>query len=52
MENEQREMNSTNPNAQNLAKCIELADYKLWNNGTLEQLHQQIEEVLISIAGR
>jgi dephospho-CoA kinase len=49
IENEQREMNSTDPNAQNIARCMELADYKLWNNGTMEQLNQQIEEILIKI---
>jgi dephospho-CoA kinase len=46
LENEQREMDSTDPNAQNLSKCIELADSKLWNNGTLEQLNRQLEEAL------
>ena len=46
LENEKREMDSTDPNAQNIGKCIELADFKLWNNGTMEQLNRQIEEVL------
>jgi len=49
--NENREMNSTDPNAQNLSKCIELANYKLWNNGTVEQLNRQVEEVLEKIEG-
>ena len=46
LENENREMNSTDPNAQNLKKCMELADFKLWNNGTMEQLNRQVEEIL------
>jgi dephospho-CoA kinase len=46
LDNEQREMNSTDPNAQNVGKCIELADYRFWNNGTLEQLNHKIEEIL------
>ena len=46
IENEKREMNSADPNAQNLKECMELADFKLWNNGTIEQLNRQIEEVL------
>lgn len=46
LQNEEREMISTDPNTQNLSKCIELADYKLWNNGTMEQLNRQVEEVL------
>ena len=46
LENEKREMESADPNAQNISKCIELADFKLWNNGTLEELNRQVEEVL------
>lgn len=49
LDNEQREMNSTDPNAQNIARCIELADYRLLNNGTIEQLNQQIVEILTEI---
>ena len=49
LENEQREMNSTDPNAQNIARCMELADFKLWNNGTIEQLNRQVEEILLKI---
>jgi len=46
LENEQREMRSTDPNSQNLGKCMELADYKLLNNGTIEQLNRQVERIL------
>ena len=46
IENEQREFNSTNPYQQNLKKCIDLADFKLLNNGTVEDLCQQLEEIL------
>ena len=49
LENEHREMNSTDPNSQNLAKCMELADYRLLNNGTIEQLNRQVEEILLNI---
>jgi dephospho-CoA kinase len=49
LENEKREMNSTDPNEQNISKCIELADYKLFNNGTIEQLNRCIEEILQKI---
>lgn len=49
MENERREMSSADPNAQNISKCIELADYKLWNNGTMEQLNLQVEAILLKI---
>jgi dephospho-CoA kinase len=46
LENERREMESLDPNSQNVGKCIELADFHLLNNGTIEQLNRQVEEVL------
>jgi len=46
LDNEKREMNSTDPNAQNLKKCMELADFRLWNNGTMEQLNRAVEGIL------
>jgi dephospho-CoA kinase len=49
LDNEQREMNSTDPNAQNIGKCIEMADYRLFNNGTIEQLNQQVDAVIMKI---
>ncbi|HAQ64650.1 MAG TPA: hypothetical protein DCR43_02145 [Bacteroidales bacterium] len=49
LSNEQREMQSTDPNHQNLAECIRQADYTFSNNGTLEELHRNIEEVLIHL---
>jgi dephospho-CoA kinase len=49
LDNEQREMDSADPNAQNVGKCMELADYKLWNNGTREQLNRQVEAILMKI---
>ena len=49
LENENREMNSDNPNHQNLKKCIELSDYKFNNDGSIEDLHQKVKEVLLEI---
>jgi len=46
LENEQREMTTTDPNNQNLRACIERADIKLINNGTREELYRQLEEKL------
>jgi len=46
MENEEREMNTTDPNKQNLRKCIEEADFLLENNGTKKELLRQVEEIL------
>ena len=46
LENEEREMNTTDPNKQNLRKCIEMADFILLNNGTKKDLVRQLEKVL------
>jgi dephospho-CoA kinase len=43
---EKREMESTDPNKQNLKKCIEMADFVIDNNGTLEELNSKLEEIL------
>ncbi|HNS16602.1 MAG TPA: AAA family ATPase [Bacteroidales bacterium] len=46
LENEQREYSSDDPNKQNLKKCIEMADHFFENNGTIEHLCLQVQEVL------
>ncbi len=45
LENERREMQSTDPHAQNIRACMELAEYTLTNNGTFADLHKQIETI-------
>jgi len=47
--NETREMRSTDPNKQNLAACIEQADFLFSNNGSFEDLFQKIEEAIHEI---
>jgi len=49
LENEKREMNSDDPNKQNLKKCIEMADYFFENNGNISELHNKIALVLKKI---
>jgi dephospho-CoA kinase len=49
LENEKREMNSEDPNKQNLKKCIEMADYFFENNGNINELHNKIALVLKKI---
>jgi dephospho-CoA kinase len=44
--NELEEMNSDNPNNQNLKKCIELADFVFDNNASIEDLHKELDKVL------
>jgi len=48
-ENEKREFASDDPNKQNLSRCIELADYVLQNNGNMETLYHQLEEIMSQI---
>ncbi len=50
MINEKRECESDDPAKQNLTKCIELADFKLENSGTIEELNRQVEKILENIA--
>lgn len=50
--NEQREMDNADPNKQNLRYCIDQADYRFDNGGTIEQLNAQVEEVLQRITYR
>ncbi len=46
IQNEKREMTSTDPNKQNLSKCILEADYLLNNGGNKEALYEQLEKIL------
>lgn len=50
--NEKREMNSSDPNKQNLSSCISQADFVLNNNGTIEDLYHQVENILGQIENR
>jgi dephospho-CoA kinase len=47
--NEQREMTSTDPNNQNLKKCREMADFVFRNDGSINELYEKVEEVLREI---
>jgi dephospho-CoA kinase len=46
LEDEQREYSSDDPNRQNLKKCIEMADFRFKNNGTIEHLYLQVQETI------
>lgn len=46
---EKTEMSATDPNKQNLKKCIEMADIHIDNNGTIESLNKQIESKLTDL---
>lgn len=43
---EENESKSDDPCIQNLKKCMELADYKIENNGTIDDLNERIDEII------
>ena len=47
--NEKREMQSEDPNKQNLKACIDRADFVFHNDGDIEELHQQVADVVKKI---
>ena len=49
VQDEAREMDSDDPNKQNLKYVISQADFHLTNNGELEDLHKQVKKVLKTI---
>lgn len=45
LEDEKREMTTSDPNKQNLAACIAQADFRLVNDGDWNALYKQIDEI-------
>ncbi len=50
MAHETLEMNDPDPHGMQKAKVIAAADYTIMNNGTLAELHAQIDAVLPKLA--
>ena len=50
IQNEQREMNSMDPNKQNLSECICRAEFLLNNSGTREDLYKQLDLILKNLS--
>lgn len=46
MMNEAREMSSNDPNNQNISRCMEMADYVFLNDGDMDVLKKQIDQVM------
>ncbi|HUC94646.1 MAG TPA: hypothetical protein VMR19_01400, partial [Candidatus Saccharimonadales bacterium] len=49
VEDENRELSSTDPTKQNLRRCMELADYTIQNNSTIETLDAHVSEIVNEI---
>lgn len=49
--NEKREMTATDPNKQNLKKCREMADFVFLNDGSRDDLFQEVKQVIHKITG-
>lgn len=47
---EEREMDSDDPTKQNIKAVVKKADFHVENNGTLEDLHKQIDQILHKIS--
>jgi len=45
VELEKIEMENTDPNKQNISVCVKNADFVIQNNGDLEELYRQIDEI-------
>ncbi len=48
--NETREMTTSDPNKQNLGKCIRMADFRFDNNGKVAALYADVDRVLKQVA--
>ena len=46
VEHNRREMSSVDPSAQNIEACMAMADIKLINDGTLDELYAKVDEAL------
>jgi dCMP deaminase len=45
-EQEDFEMQNSDPNKQNISKCISMSDYVLRNDSTIQELHETVEKIL------
>jgi len=49
IQNEEEEMKSTDPNKQNIGKCIEMANFCFLNEGSIGDIQKQVDKVLMEI---
>lgn len=50
LKQEKKESQSKDPNSQNLPGCISLADYRIDNNGTINEFNEKVEKVITKIS--
>lgn len=50
--NERREWNNADPAKQNIKECIEMADFKIQNNGSVEELFVKVGKILEKIKSK
>lgn len=46
---ENREMQSSDPNKQNLSECIKMADFIVYNDNDLDELYSQVDKIMSKI---
>lgn len=49
LDSEKKEMESKDPNSQQLLKCKQMAELTIDNNGTLEDLKKEVDDLLVKI---
>ena len=49
---EKKELENADPAAQQLLKCISMAEYRIDNNGSMEQLDKEVEGILERVKGK
>jgi dephospho-CoA kinase len=49
LDNEEREMKSTDPNKQNIMSCMGMSDFVLFNNRTVEDLQKIVDTIISQI---
>ncbi len=43
---EERELNSDDPYAQNISACVKMADFNVTNNGDIKSMREQVDDIL------
>ena len=52
VKDDKREWENPDPDKVNIGACIEITDFKIENNGTMQELHDKIDEILEEIKSK